>query len=60
LKLAFNCQGNEIKTPNKGIKWVKSDKTIQSVAGYKGSQKVTIFGKVIEKGQTYRVAILEF
>jgi hypothetical protein len=48
------------KTPNKGIKQVKSDQTFQSVAGYKSSQKVTTFGKVIEKGQTYNVAFLEF
>jgi hypothetical protein len=38
------------KTPNKGIKLVKSDQIFQSVAGYKWSQKVTIFGKIIEKG----------
>jgi hypothetical protein len=48
------------KTPNKGIKQVKSDQTFQSVAGYKWTQKVTIFGKVIEKGQTYHLTFSEF
>ena len=30
----------------------KSDQLLQSVAGYKWSQKVAIFGKVEEKGLT--------
>ena len=33
----------------------KCDQTAKSVAGYKWSQKVAIFGMVKEKGQTYRV-----
>jgi len=36
--------------PNKGIKQVKSDQFSKTLAGYKWSQKVTIFSKVKEKG----------
>jgi hypothetical protein len=35
--------------PNKGIKEVKSDQFSKTLAGYKWSQKITIFSKVKEK-----------
>ena len=41
-------------------KQAKSDQTAKSVAGYKWTQKVVIFGKVKENGLTYRVTFLKF
>jgi hypothetical protein len=58
--LLLIAKATKWKTPYNGMKQVKSDKTFKSVAGYKWSQKVTIFGKVIEKDRTYVVAFLEF
>ena len=43
-----------------GKKQAKSDQTLTSVAGYKRSRKVVIFGKVLEKGLTLSEAFLEF
>ena len=58
FKLAEITNGNELE--NMGDVQAKSDQTAKSVAGYKWSQKVAVFGKLIEKGQTYRVTFLKF
>ena len=42
----------EQKTPNMGKIQAKCDQTAKSVAGYKWSRKVAIFGMVKEKGLT--------
>ena len=46
--------------PNMGIKGVKNEQFLQSLTGYKWPQKVVIFCKVEEKGQTYRVTLPDF
>ena len=42
----------EQKTPNMGKIQAKCDQTAKSVAGYKWSRKVAIFGMAKEKGLT--------
>ena len=46
--------------PNMGIKGVKNEQILQSLAGQKWSRKVVIFAKVKEKGLTYRVTLPDF
>ena len=46
--------------PNMGIKGVKNEQILQSLAGHKWPQKVVIFGKFKDKGLTYRVTLSDF
>ena len=48
------------KIPNMGKIPAKSDQFSITVAGYKWSREVVIFGKVTEKGSTIKLALLEF
>ena len=43
-----------------GIKGVKNEQFLITLAGHKWPQKVAIFGKVKEKGLTYRVTLPDF
>ena len=52
LKLLTLPGTTKQKTPHMGRKYAKSHQTFKSVAGYKWSQKVAIFGKVEGKGLT--------
>ena len=43
-----------------GIKGVKNKQFFEPLAGHKWPQEVVIFGKVREKGLTYRVTLPDF
>ena len=60
FKLAEITKATIRKTPNMGKKQVKSDQFSITVASYKWSREVVIFGKVTEKGSTIKLALLEF